>query len=367
MAEVTAGEEAWRLAERPQHINLVAEDTDLETEDLASFREHEGIIGRSRCLVQVLSKIRRIGPHFLTALITGATGTGKELAARALHRMSAPDPGPVVACNCAGIVETLFESELFGHHKGAFTGATRDTIGIVEHAEGGTLFLDEVGELPLTVQAKLLRVLETREVRRVGSTTTRQVHIRVIAATNRDIRDMVVQHQFREDLYFRLATVELRLPRLAARREDLPLLEKHFLEKYALRHGTARKRLSPAVRSLFTRYSWPGNVREMENVIAHGCMIAQGEWIEVGDLPEHLSGGLDELPKNVGGVPLPDQPLPTPSHQPLSMEQMRASYIDQVLEAVHGNQAKAAQLLGIGRTTLHRYLRNRKTRGIATS
>src|SRR5262249_5830548 len=163
----------------------------------------------------------------------------------------------------------------------------------------------------------------------------------VIAATNRDLRDMVIQRQFREDLYFRLATVELRIPRLAARREDFPLLETHFLEKYAQRHGTPVKHLSPAVRSLFLRYSWPGNLREMENVIAHGCMIARAECIEVADLPEHLSGGLDELPKNVGGIPLADPALPSAfpqpsSPQPLSMEQMRASYIDQVLEAVQG-------------------------------
>ena len=316
---------------------------------IRSFREPEGIIGANPRLLQVLSKIRRIGPYFRTALITGETGTGKDLAARALHRFSRPDPGPFVPCNCAALVETLFESELFGYKKGAFTGAARDASGIVEQADGGTLFLDEVGELPLTMQAKLLRVLETQELRPVGATVSRQVDVRVIAATNRNLRDMVVQRQFREDLYFRLATVELRIPRLADRRDDFPLLENHFLEKYAQRNGTTSKRLSPAVRILFARYSWPGNVREMENV------IAQGEWIEVGDLPEHFADALGEGPRHSEAP-----------ERPLSLEEMRASYIDQVLEAVHGNQAKAAQLMGIGRTTLHRYLRSRKIQPRAT-
>jgi transcriptional regulator with GAF, ATPase, and Fis domain len=182
---------------------------------------------------EVFVKIRRIASHFRTALVTGPTGSGKELVARALHRQSPAARGPLVVCNCSAIAETLLESELFGHVRGAFTGATQDRIGMVEYANGGTLFLDEIGEMPLAMQAKLLRVLQNQEIQRVGSPAVRKVDVRIVAATHRDLGEMVAKGQFREDLYYRLSMVEIKLPRLADHKEDLPLLERHFLERFA--------------------------------------------------------------------------------------------------------------------------------------
>ncbi len=190
--------------------------------------QFEGIVGRSPLMLDVFAKIRRASPHFRSALITGATGTGKELAARAMHKLSPVSSGPFVVCDCSAIVETLAESEMFGYVKGAFTGANQDKKGIFELASGGTVFLDEIGELPLVTQAKLLRVLQSREVQRVGSPVTHPVDLRVIAATNRDLKKMVKENQFREDLYYRLAMLEIVLPRLSERREDLPLLQRYY-------------------------------------------------------------------------------------------------------------------------------------------
>jgi transcriptional regulator with PAS, ATPase and Fis domain len=186
-------------------------------------------------MFEVFSKLQRIAPHFQTAMVLGETGTGKELAARTLHRLSPRASGPFVVCNCGGIVETLLESELFGHVRGAFTGAAQDKQGMVEAANGGTLFLDEIGELPLSTQAKLLRVLQNREVQSVGALAVRHVDVRVVAATHRNLHEMVAEKQFREDLYYRLSVVEIKLPRLADRKEDLPLLERHFLQMFAAR------------------------------------------------------------------------------------------------------------------------------------
>jgi len=229
--------------------------------------QYEGMIGRSPLLLEVFARIRRVAPHFRTALITGTTGTGKELVARALHRRSPVASGPFAVCNCSAVVETLFESELFGYVKGAFTGATQDKIGLFEYAQGGTLFLDEIGDMPLATQAKLLRVLESREIQRVGSPAARKVDMRIVAATNRDLRAMVADKQFREDLYYRLSMVEIPLPPLADRKEDLPLLERYFVERFAAQYDKLIRGLTRRAQALLARYSWPGNVRELENVL----------------------------------------------------------------------------------------------------
>jgi DNA-binding NtrC family response regulator len=309
-------------------------------DEILKASSFEGMVGRSPLMIEVFARIRRAAPHFKTALVTGATGTGKELAARALHRMSPVASGRFAVCNSSAIVETLFESELFGHVKGAFTGATQDKVGLFEYAAGGTVFLDEIGDLPLATQTKLLRVLETREYQRVGSPATRRTDVRVVAATNRDLRDMVEKKEFREDLFYRLSMVEIRLPRLAERKEDLPLLERHFIERNAAEYGKAIRGMTPRVQILLARYSWPGNIRELDNVLAHACMMCETGIIDLPDLPEHMTAPATQ-------ARIEDEGL-------LPMAEVHRRHALRVLAAVHGNKAEAARILGIHRATLYR-------------
>jgi DNA-binding NtrC family response regulator len=315
-------------------------------QELIDAYQFEGMVGRSPFMLEVYAKIRRIAPHFRTVLVTGATGTGKELVAKALHRLSPVTRGPFVVCNCSALVENLVESELFGYVRGAFTGATQDKIGMFEHANGGTIFLDEIGELAPAAQAKLLRVLQDRQVQRVGSLTPRNIDVRVIAATHRNLETMVREGQFREDLYYRLAVVDIPLPLLARRREDLPLLERYFIEKFSIEYN---KPISGLVRRAQTRlatYAWPGNVRELENVIGNACMMTDGETIDIPDLPERLRRLPDEYP---GG----DETF-------LSLDELQRRHILRVLEGVGGNKARAAEVLGIGRATIYQLLSKMK-------
>jgi len=248
--------------------------------------------------------MRRVAPHFRTVLVIGATGTGKELVAHALHRLS-PARGQFVVCNCSALVETLVESELFGYVRGAFTGATQDKPGLFEHADGGTIFLDEIGELSLPAQAKLLRVLQNREVQRVGSPTPRRVDVRVVAATHRNLRTMVREGQFREDLFYRLAMVEIPLPSLGQRREDLPLLQRFFIEKFAADYGKSIAGLTRRAQTRMATYPWPGNIRELENVIGNACMMVEGSVIDIDDLPESLRApARDDLSADTTFLPL---------------------------------------------------------------
>src|SRR5579872_3121110 len=232
--------------------------------DLAKAAQFEGMVGSSPQMWELFSRIRRIAPHFRTALVTGETGTGKELVANALHGLS-PAKGRIVVLNCSAVVETLFESELFGHVKGAFTGADRDKPGLFEHASGGTLFLDEIGDMPLATQAKLLRALQNQEVQRVGSLTPQKVDVRVIAATHRNLRQAVAERLFREDLYYRLTMVEISVPALEERPEDLPLLIRHFLDRFSQQYEKNVRGITPRARMVLERHTWPGNVRELEN------------------------------------------------------------------------------------------------------
>lgn len=315
-------------------------------QELIDAYQFEGIVGRSPLMLEVYAKIRRIAPHFRTVLVTGATGTGKELVAHALHRLSPASRGPFVVCNCSALVDNLVESELFGYVRGAFTGANQDKVGLFEHANGGTIFLDEIGELAPTTQAKLLRVLQNRQVQRVGSLNARDIDVRVIAATHRNLKTMVRENQFREDLYYRLAVVEISLPILANRREDLPLLERYFIEKFS---GEYKKPISGLVRRAQTRlatYPWPGNVRELENVIGNACMMAEGNLIDISDLPERLRGQLNE---DLGA----DDTF-------LSLDELQRRHVLRVLEGVGGNKARAAEVLGIGRATIYQLLSRMK-------
>ncbi|MFZ0438386.1 MAG: sigma-54 dependent transcriptional regulator, partial [Candidatus Sulfotelmatobacter sp.] len=228
--------EVEKLRSRIAKLILEAQKREMTLrldQELIDAYQFEGMVGRSPLMMEVFARIRRVAPHFRTVLVTGATGTGKELAALALHRLSPAARGPFVVCNCSTLVESLVESELFGHVRGAFTGAIQDKPGLFEHADGGTIFLDEIGELSQAAQAKLLRVLQDHQVQRVGSVVPRNIDVRVVAATHRNLKTMVHDGQFREDLYYRLAVVEIALPTLANRREDLPLLERYFIEKFA--------------------------------------------------------------------------------------------------------------------------------------
>jgi len=316
----------------------------IEDELLAGC-EFEGIVGNSPLMWDMFSKIRRIAPHYRTVLVTGETGSGKDLVARALHRLSPATAGRFVVLNCSAVVETLFESELFGHVKGAFTGATQDKMGMFEHAHGGTLFLDEIGDMPLATQAKLLRALQHQEIQRVGSLAARKVDVRVIAATHRDLHAAIAEKQFREDLYYRLAMVEVHVPRLADRKEDLPLLQRSFIMKFAAQYGKTVRGLTPRAQILLGRHSWPGNVRELENVIGHACMMVLSDTVDVPDLPEYLWDSDGRRAASAGAEP-------AAADAGVSLEEHERRLIVQALESAAGNQTQAARLLRIGRDAL---------------
>jgi len=295
-------------------------------------------------LVQRLfEQMERIGPYFRTALITGETGTGKELVARALHALSPGADGPFVVCNASAIVESLFEAELFGHVKGAFTGATSDRMGLFEAAHQGTLFLDEIGEMPPSTQAKLLRVLQNHEVQRVGSTQSRRIESRIVTATNRDLKAMCSLGQFRQDLYYRVAMVELKVQPLRARGEDILLLAMHFVRQFATLYNKPLDGLSTAALSLLSAYAWPGNVRELENVLGSAAMQSVGAWIQAEELPQ-LTAAFS-----------PSGPTITGNH-PICLEDVVQRHVSQVLQQCSGNKLRAADLLGISRSTLYRML-----------
>jgi transcriptional regulator with PAS, ATPase and Fis domain len=261
--------------------------------------------------------------------------------AQALHRRSPAAAGRFAVVNCSAVVETLFESELFGHVRGAFTGAGQDKIGLFEYANSGTVFLDEIGDMPLETQSKLLRVIESGEIQRVGSPVPRRVSVRIIAATNRDLREMIAAKQFREDLYYRLAMVEIRLPRLAERKEDLPLLIRHFVDQFAEQYGRTFRGLTPRAEILLARHGWPGNVRELRSTLGNACMMADGETIDVADLPDQLRARSDD-----DAAPGDDDVLP--------LAEMERRYVRRVLESAGGNKVRAAKLLGINRATVYR-------------
>ena len=298
------------------------------------------MVGGGPAMRDIYARIRRIGPNFRTALVTGATGTGKELVARSLHALSPVSHRPFVVCNCAAIADTLFESEMFGHARGAFTGAVQDRSGLFETADGGTIFLDEIGEIPLHLQSKLLRVLQNNELQRVGGRSMRKIDIRVIAATNRDLREMSHKGLFREDLFYRLSMLEIKLPPLADRRDDIPLLQKYFLDHFSLQYGKRVKGFTKRAQVVISRYSWPGNVRELQNVIGHACIMTNGDLIDLTDLPEYLNSR--EVVQEQRGH--------------LTLEEVERRHVHSILAQVDGNKLEAAEILGISRATIYRIL-----------
>jgi DNA-binding NtrC family response regulator len=334
------------LAEQASRRKQIRE---LEDRLLANLDFH-GIVGRSPAVLEAFELAQKIAKHYTNVLITGATGSGKELFAKAIHQMSPVADGKFAVVNCSALVDTLFESQLFGHIRGSFTGATDTRAGIFEYASGGTVFLDEIGEMSPPMQAKLLRVIQNREIQRVGSPEVKRVEVRLIAATNRDLRAEVLAGRFREDLYYRLTTLEIRVPGLAERLDDIPLLAQYFIKKYNQAYGKSLQGLARRAQTLLLQYPWPGNVRELENVISVACITAAGEFLDVADLPAQL-----RKPAS--------QPSAEPRGGPLSLEEVRQQHIERVLELCGGNRLRAAQILGIGRTSLYRYLkRNHRTR-----
>ncbi len=302
----------------------------------------ENIIGRSKALLRVLEKASRVAQHDSTVLIQGETGTGKELLARAIHHNSRRTSQPFITINCGAIPKDLLESELFGYTRGAFSGAYAPKPGRIEMADGGTLFLDEVGELSVEMQVKLLRLLQHGELDKLGSTATRTVNVRVIAATNRNLQAMIEDGAFREDLYYRLAVVPLELPPLRERRDDIPELAQHLFCKHKERHGLGALRMSGSVLSRLTRYRWPGNVRELENVVERLVVLSGGDQITEADLPEEFR----RVPYARDSILLE---LP---EEGLSLEAVERELLVRALEKFNWNQSKAARYLDISRRTL---------------
>ncbi|HEY6225087.1 MAG TPA: sigma-54 dependent transcriptional regulator, partial [Gemmatimonadales bacterium] len=302
------------------------------------------LVGQSPPMIEVYKIIARVADSTATVLIQGESGTGKELVARAIHAHGPVASGPFVGVNCAAIPENLLESELFGHERGAFTGAIARRLGRFEQAAGGTLFLDEVADMSLALQAKILRAVQEREIERVGGTDTIGVNVRMVAATNRDLREAIGQGSFREDLYYRLAVVTVRLPRLAERGDDLLLLTSHFVREFATRYHKGVHAISDRALELLTNHPWMGNVRELRNVIERAVLFSEGEVLRVADLAEELRAEATLA----GG----------PQHGLLTLAKMEARHIARVLAFTGGQIGAAAEILGVHRNTLRRKIKD---------
>jgi two-component system response regulator AtoC len=319
-----------------EHQNLIEENIKLR-QKIADRFHFEGIIAKSPKMLKIFDLIRIVAPTNATVLITGETGTGKEVVARAVHHQSKRRSKGFIATSCAALPESLLESELFGHEKGSFTGAVERKKGKFEAADKGTLFLDEIGEINANTQVHLLRALEEKKITRIGSNEEVDVDVRVITATNKDLRHMVMQEQFREDLYYRLKVVTINLPALKDRREDILPLAEHFLKKYAEENSKDVINLSPEVIEFMLNYSWPGNVRELENMIEHGVILSVSNAVTMAELPQDII-----------------HPLPA---EEKTVEAVTKNHILQVLEETKGNITEAAKILGVQRMTLYNKLK----------
>jgi len=343
-------EEIRAVAQRALEVlSLRAENRRLR-EELAG--EYRGIVGDDAAMREAVRVIRRAGPTDATVLVTGESGTGKELAARALHEESPRRAKPFVALNCSALPADLVESELFGHVKGAFTGADRDRDGLFVQADGGTLFLDEVGDLAAAAQAKLLRALESGEVTPVGATKPVRADVRVVSATNRPLGEMVAAGAFREDLLYRLQVVTIQLPPLRERRSDVPALAARLLADLAERHGRSVAEITEAARRALLSYDWPGNVRELRNALERAIVMAEGEQIDVADLPERIRGG-GALRGDEAAV----EGLPYTEAKDRVVAAFERSYLAAALERHGGNVSATARALGLHRQSLQKMLR----------
>jgi two-component system response regulator HydG len=335
-----------------EHAGLKEENRAIK-EHLREDYDMANIIGGSSSMAKLLDMMSMIAPSEATVLITGESGTGKELIARSLHFNSPRREKPLVVVNCAAITETLLESELFGHEKGSFTGADKRREGRFKHADHGTIFLDEIGEMSPTMQAKLLRVLQEKEIERVGGEETIHVDVRVIAATNRDMEAEVARGRFREDLFYRLNVMPLNVPPLRERQEDIPLLAQHFMKKFAEKNRKTVKGFVPLAMDMLVNYEWPGNVRELENAIERAVILLTGEHISEQQLPLNITEKYPDLTE----ASTPEMRVTDGSR---SLEAIEREAIMETLKASGGNKAEAARRLGITRKTLHNKLKNYK-------
>lgn len=311
---------------------------------LATETAMREVVGKSRALADLMSLVQRVADSPATVLVTGPSGSGKERVARALHAASKRKDKPFVAVNSAAIPEQLLESELFGYTKGAFTDARQDKKGLFAEAHGGTLFLDEIGDLPLVLQAKILRVLEERQVRPLGATRTMSIDVRVVAATHNDLRKAVAEGRFREDLFYRLAVIEISIPPLRDRPEDIMPLAEHFLKKASQRAGLRIQGFSAAAARLLMAHQWPGNVRELENAVERAVALANSEWISPDDLPVAVQK--PKAPDIFAGA----------AERMMTLEEVERAYVEHVLERYGGNKVRAAAALGISRRTIQRWV-----------
>jgi DNA-binding NtrC family response regulator len=326
-----------------ENRSLKKEVVRLKREVESRYNFHR-IIGKSESMQNIYNIIERLVDSSHNVLITGESGTGKELVAKAIHYSGCRKAGPFMAVNCAAIPETLLESELFGYKKGAFTDAKTDKRGLLFEAATGTVFLDEITEMATVLQAKLLRVIEEREVRPLGDNHTYPIDVRFIASSNRNMKDVISQGQFREDLYYRLKVIDIDIPPLRERKEDIPLLIRYFLDKYGQESNKSITDVSEQTLKTLMRYSWPGNVRELENVIQRGIALCQHGVIEPEDLPEFMSKGTD------------DDLVEKGLQEKYTVDQLEKEYIRRVLIEVAGNKSRAAEMLGLDRKTLYRKL-----------
>jgi DNA-binding NtrC family response regulator len=314
--------------------------------------EFAGIVGNSRAMADVFETVRQVADARSTVLLTGESGTGKELFAKAIHQLSPRANQPFIVVHCASLNQNLLESELFGHEKGAFTSAHERSTGRFEMADGGTLFLDEIGEIELPIQVKLLRVLETRTFERVGGGKPIQVDVRLVAATNRDLKAMVDQGTFREDLFYRLNVVNITLPPLRERQEDLPCLLDHFLQLFAAENGKKLGGFAPEARDLLLAYRWPGNVRELRNCVERMVVMARGDRLTLKDVPADIRNAVAEALHE----PSEEPDEPTAAGRILDIDANERELIVRALQQTAGNRTEAARILGISRRTLHRKL-----------
>ena len=317
----------------------------------------EGIIGESRPMEKVYALMRRVAPTDGTVLITGESGTGKEMVVRAIHRLSRRNARPLLACDCSALAPTLLESELFGHVKGSFSGAIATKQGLFEAAQKGTLFLDEVGNLSMETQGKLLRVLETKQVRKVGDTAERMIDIRLVAATNRDLQDMVAEGTFREDLYYRLNVVPIFLPPLRDRYGDIPQLAMAFLDRFSKKHGVEVRGFTPEAMQMIESYSWPGNVRELRNIVERMAILCDHDRIELRHLPDEVRqasvrAAPSQLPQRWEELKRLKQQV-----REAAVEDLERRFLAEALARCGGNVSKAAEDVGIQRTNFHALMR----------
>jgi two-component system response regulator HydG len=338
-----------RLAmERAMDHSQLKEENRLLRETLGSHFDRQNIIGRSTAMVKLLETVAQVAPSEATVLITGDSGTGKELIAGAIHFNSPRKDGSFVKVNCAAITETLLESELFGHEKGAFTGAHRRKEGRFRQADGGSLFLDEISEMSLGMQVKLLRALQEREITRVGGEELIKVDVRIIAATNKDLIQEVESERFREDLYYRLNVVTLNVPLLRERKEDIPLLAQHFMSTFAEKNRKQIKGFTPQAMDQLLKYDWPGNVRELMNAVERAVVLSRSEYLDEQDLPLVIKDALSDEEKSPSRDAVPAD---------LPLEDVEKATILKTLESTDGNKSEAARRLGITRKTLHKKLK----------